>query len=414
MNNAKKSHKTTWRVRTIIAAIVSIAAMMVFPASAQAGKIIKTNTVQAGKTINNDVFLTGENPIVEGIINGDVFVFGSNLNIKGEVNGSVFAIAKKINLEGNISGNFYALSSGYIQKSGAQIERSLYLSGLSLLLEKDAKIGRDLNALTLSAGLRGDIARDTNATVGFFELLRLLRENVSQTITGIPSAYQFAQMNPRSITQNLENMPRRALTRMATPSTNSAFLQWLLTSLTALATFLIVGLLALCLLPKRFQTWVTEVQKKPFASAGYGAIVLVNGYLMPILLVALLTGAVLGLLYLSLPSLAWMLFWGVLGVFVATFSLFLISVAFLSKTIVAYWAGEFIFKKLAPQALEYKIFPLLLGLFIYVLLASIPYLGFFIGLVVTLLGLGSLWLARHQAQITVEAKAEVAPAVTAA
>lgn len=400
MSSAKKSPKMAWRTRLIITAIILIAVMMFFPASAQAGKILRTNTVQAGRVIENDVFLTGKNPLIEGTVNGDVFIFGADAIIKGDVNGSILVIAEKVSIEGDISGNVYVLSAGFIQKAESQIERSLYILSTSLILEKDSSIARDLNATTLSAGLRGEVGRDTKATVGFFELLRLLRESVRQSITGLPSADQFAHINPQRITSQLD-APRRALIRMAAPDTDSAFMQWLLTSSMALVAFLTVGLLSLWMLPTRFQTWVCKVEEKPLASAGYGAIVLVNGYLMPALLTALLGGAVLGLLYLSLPSLAWMVFWGVLGLSIALFSLFLISVTFLSKTIVAYLAGEFILSKFAPKALQYKVLPLLLGLLIYVPLASIRYMGFFVGLVVTLLGLGSLWLTRNQAQITV-------------
>ncbi|HIE25162.1 MAG TPA: hypothetical protein EYP74_04095 [Anaerolineales bacterium] len=407
MNNVKTLPKKIWRVSFIIAAMLSLAAILLSPASAQAKKIIKTNLVQVGKTIENDVFLTGENPLIEGTVNGDVFVFGSNLTIKGDVNGSVIAIAEKINLEGNISGNLYALTSGgYTQKTNAQIERSLYLFGLSLLLEKDAKIGRDLNALTLSAGLRGEIGRDTNATVGLFELLRLLNENLRQTITGIPAPEQFVQL--QRIPRDLGDAPRRALMRISAFQAKVPLQAWLLSSLTAFASFLIVGLLSLWMFPAWQKTWVHQLDEKPLASAGYGALVLINGYLMPILLVALLGGAVLGLLYISLPSLAWMLFWGILGLSVAIFSLFLVAVAFLSKTIVAYWVGEFILSKLVPKALQYKVLSLLLGLLIYVPLASIRYVGFFVGLVVTMLGLGTLWLTRNQAQIARDAEVESA------
>jgi len=409
MNNAEESPKRGWHVRAIITAAILVAVMLFFPTAAQAGKMLHTNAIQAGRTIENDVFLTGENPLVEGTVNGDVFVFGSDVEIKGDVNGSLFIIAKKVLLEGDVSGNVFVLSGGIVQKSESQIGRSLYAYGASLILEKDSSVARDLNAITLSAGLRGEIGRDTKATVGLFELLRILRESVQQTITGLPQRdLQIASNNHRL------DMPLRALVRMPAPVTESVFLAWLRTSLTALATFVIVGLFSLWMLPARFQSWVEEIQKKPLASAGYGAIVLINGYLMPILLVALLGGAVLGLLYISLPSLAWMLLWGVLGLSVALFSLFLITVAFLSKSIVAYWAGEFILSKLAPKAMQYKVLPLLLGLVVYVLLASIPYFGFFIGLVVTLLGLGPLWLTRHQAQITVEAEAESVPVAATA
>jgi len=399
------SSKKAWRVPLIIAAIL-FAAILLSPTVAQAQKILKTDSVHAGEIINNDVFLTGESTRVEGTVNGDVFVFGKDLLIEGDVNGSVFAISDKVQLEGSISNNLYALSGSYNQKSETEIERSLYFLGLSLVLEKDSIIGRDLNALTLSAGLHGDIARDTNATVGIFELFRLLKENVNTTITGIPSPDEFAQVATASIVRNLERAPQRALLRMPPAATSSSLAPWILAALAAFASFFVVGLVSLWLLPERFQIWVRKLEEKPLASAGYGAVVLINGFLMPILIVLLLGSAVLALIYLSLPSLAWMLFWGVLSLFIALFTLFLLVTTFVTKTIVAYWVGEFILSKLAPQSLRYKALPLLLGLLIYVPIASVPYLGFFVGLLVTLLGLGTMWLTRKQVEGTSGAASE--------
>ena len=173
MNNTTTSSKKAWRVPLIIAAIL-LAAILLSPTAAQAQKILKNDSVRAGQIIDNDVFLTGDNTRVEGTVNGDVFVFGKDLLIEGDVNGSVFAISDKIQLEGKVSNNLYAITGSYRQKSETKIERSLYFLGLSLVLEKDSIIGRDVNAISLSAGLRGDIGRDTNATVGLFELYRLL------------------------------------------------------------------------------------------------------------------------------------------------------------------------------------------------------------------------------------------------
>jgi hypothetical protein len=42
--------------------------------------------------------------------------------------------------------------------------------------------------------------------------------------------------------------------------------------------------------------------------------------------------------------------------------------------------------------MEHKLWPLLVGVALYVLLRSIPIMGWFIGGVVTLLGLGAVWL----------------------
>jgi hypothetical protein len=95
---------------------------------------------------------------------------------------------------------------------------------------------------------------------------------------------------------------------------------------------------------------------------------------------------------------------------VTLFTLFQVAITFLSKAIVAYLVGTFILSKIASHIMQYRILPLLLGLLIYVPLAAIPYLGTFIGLVVTLFGLGAIWLSRKQVSQPIAAVVETAPA----
>jgi uncharacterized membrane protein len=60
---------------------------------------------------------------------------------------------------------------------------------------------------------------------------------------------------------------------------------------------------------------------------------------------------------------------------------------------VAFLVGSLILKRLAPNSLQYKILPLLLGLLIYVLLAWLPYFGWVIAVLVNAIGLGAAWFA---------------------
>jgi uncharacterized membrane protein len=60
--------------------------------------------------------------------------------------------------------------------------------------------------------------------------------------------------------------------------------------------------------------------------------------------------------------------------------------------IVAYLTGYIILKPLAPQANEHKIVPFMIGLLIFILLVSIPILGFALRIIVTGIGLGATWV----------------------
>ena len=87
--------------------------------------------------------------------------------------------------------------------------------------------------------------------------------------------------------------------------------------------------------------------------------------------------------------------------------MFFIFVIYISKIIVAYLAGMLIVKALIPKTASYRIVPLLIGLVIYVLLASAPYIGWAIALISTLLGLGAVGVAfRDKRVMAIQESAE--------
>ena len=61
--------------------------------------------------------------------------------------------------------------------------------------------------------------------------------------------------------------------------------------------------------------------------------------------------------------------------------------------VVAYWAGVFLLKRLAPNAKMHRVVALLIGLLILVLLISIPLLGGVIWLLISMIGSGAVLLA---------------------
>jgi len=139
-----------------------------------------------------------------------------------------------------------------------------------------------------------------------------------------------------------------------------------------------------------------ELRQRPLASAGYGALVFVNGFLLSLLLGAVIVGIGLGLRALTLTSLAWA-FWGVtfssLGL---GFSLFIVSLVWLSKAIVAALVGIFILERAYPRALEYRGTAMTLGHLIYLPLCLIPVVGWVLALIISVLGLGAMFLSIRQ------------------
>jgi hypothetical protein len=87
-------------------------------------------------------------------------------------------------------------------------------------------------------------------------------------------------------------------------------------------------------------------------------------------------------------TIVWVGVLAVLAIFVA----FSLAVAYVSKIFVAYLGGRLLLARYKPEFAESKIWPLVIGLVIFVILAAIPWLGGLVSLVVVLFGLGALWL----------------------
>lgn len=91
--------------------------------------------------------------------------------------------------------------------------------------------------------------------------------------------------------------------------------------------------------------------------------------------------------------------WGIsLSLLSLFFWIFILFVSYLSKVIVAYRFGGWFLGRFMPRA-QRRVWSLLFGLVVFVLLAAIPYAGWALSLIVTFIGLGAvvvafLWISR--------------------
>ncbi len=70
-------------------------------------------------------------------------------------------------------------------------------------------------------------------------------------------------------------------------------------------------------------------------------------------------------------------------------------VALVTKMVVAFLVGKTVLDRLAPQTMEGRwgsAIALLVGVLIYEVIRAIPLLGFLVGILVTIVGLGAIYL----------------------
>ncbi len=402
-----------------------------------------TITIGKDEVIDDDLIITGQNVIVDGTINGDLVATGRTVIINGTVLGSVIASGQSITINGKIGGTLYSAGASLTLGSQAVVERNLFFGGYSLTTAAGSMVKRDGSIGGYQAILNGEIQRDLRAGVGALELNGIVGRNAAVDVgdpsttvapdfwrsfsdTNLPAAIQpglrvgtdakiagkLTYTSPVEQSSGIAAQPQGGVAYSA-PVVNQAggtaavvtaaqpqalVISWLWSRLRELITLLVVGGLALWLLPKLFQRVVTQVQATPMPATAWGFAVLILGYLAAMLAMGLLMVLIFGLGRLTLAGLAWGTFWVGTAGLSALFTFFTLLVVYGSKVVVAYPVGRWILQRfqgdaaVAPTGRQ-RGWPLFVGLLLYVLVVGIPYLGILVSVVVTLLGLGAMWLS---------------------
>jgi cytoskeletal protein CcmA (bactofilin family) len=412
--------------------------------------------VPAGQTIEDDVFLSAQNVSVDGTINGNLLAAGSTITINGTVNGDAFLVGQTLivtenatingnlflggyalQVKGKVTGSVFGGANNLTVSQNANIARNLYYGGYSIETQPGNVIGKDAYLGGYQAILGGEISRDLNFGGAALELNGKVDRNANLEI-GSPNPSGPNYFNPTMFQQpGMPPMPAMIaqglqigkaaqiggkLTYTSTVDQSSAIqaapaggivyqtpvpqqpqkpqpverrfpvLGWVFNFFRTLVTLLILGGLAVWLAPFLLRSTANQVENKPLPSAGYGFVTILAGYAaaFAVGLAILVFGILIALL--SLGGLSRTFFgigFSALAVIVTVFTLL---VSYGSKVVVSYLIGDLLMKKISPQASHHSIWAMVIGVVIYTLVRSIPFIGWLIGVAVTLVGVGAMWL----------------------
>jgi len=432
---------------TILGVIaLMLVGVMVFGFTGQAGAVEfdEDGLVGPEETIDDDLFIASDIVEIKGTVNGDVFATAGLVKIEGEVNGSVVALAQTILISGEINGSLYGGSSTITLESGASIARNLYYGGFNLNTEAGSTIDRDLLVGAYQALLSGSINRDVRAGVGALEVegtiggdviaevgsaeedqmpvyfggppgvdtivptgLRVsegadiggeLRyksaDNMNESIQITPGGgIEFRYDPPEVQETDLRNAGRVGLA--------SVIGKWIVKRIQVFFTLLLLGGLVIWQVPELLRKTAQNAEENVLPSAGYGLVSMVIVYLGAFLTAGLIIAAAVFFGAVTLGGLSKTILsvgFSSLGLVLAIFGLL---VSYLSKLVVCFLAGEFLLSKTLPDAAQGLAWPLVLGIFLYVLLRAIPVFGWMLGALITLIGLGAMWLVYRERQAPV-------------
>jgi hypothetical protein len=372
--------------------------------------------IAADEVIDDDLFLSGAYVEVRGTVNGDLFATGQEVIVTGEVGGSLMIAGRTLEVNGSIGGSVY--SGGYALTVGpeADIARNLYFGGYSLTAERGGAVGRSLYASGYQLLLDGAVANDVLVGAGALELNGSVggdvRGEVSEgdgapafmpefpgAVVPIPPGYrqgEGAEVGGQVDIKRVREADRRADRGGRGPGrVIMCGLRGIWRRVGEFLALLIVGGLLLYFVPDWVRRVGAPVREQPLPSTGWGLVVLVLFWIAVPVAVALLLvlSGILGLV--TLGQLFGSMF-GLGGALLAVaISLVSIVTDYAAKVIVAFVVGQLVLERLAPETQNGsagKAWALVAGVFAYEIIRAIPILGWLVGVVVTLCGLGALFL----------------------
>lgn len=133
--------------------------------------------VAPGERIEGGLFAAGETVTVEGEVDGDVFAFAERIAILGVVSGNVFALGETIDLSGEVQGSVFSAGER-IELNGA-VQRSVHAAARDIRIGESGNMGRDVSAAADRLEVEGRVARDLNAAVHELQLSGELGRDLS-------------------------------------------------------------------------------------------------------------------------------------------------------------------------------------------------------------------------------------------
>lgn len=388
-------------------------------------------SITVDATVHGDLIATGGEVVVNGVVEGDLWAAGGKVYVNGTVTDDVRIAGSDLQVgpNGRVGDDVFAAGFGFAAEPNSSLSSDVFVAGYQALL--NGQIGGNVKAALAGLEISGHITGDVEAQVSepdpefeqwsfFMRMwspympaqivgpgLRISDEaqidgqliytspvtvQIPEGAVSGPIVYQTPvpdEVEPPEV--QVPEVPAGALTLAGIVGW---FVRWILGMVRNFVTLLIIGVLILWLIPDWLKEAVRHWKEKPVHSLGWGAAALLaffvaipTLFLVMILLDVIVGLATLGGLIFPITGIIMV----VEGALVVGFSIIAI---YITKVVFSYLIGWLILKRTAPAVLDKAmgLVPLLIGLAIFTVVRSIPVLGSFFSFLVTIFGLGALWL----------------------
>lgn len=435
--------KTIYKFLSILSLLALLTLTFATPALAFDGRGGDKVTIKSDEIIEDDLYVTANEFVLDGTVKGDLIAFGRTITINGTVEGDLIAAGQVVIINGTVTDDARIAGAALQIGDNAVIGSDLVVGGASLEAQNGSTVEGELVFGTGQALLEGNVAGDVLAGTAALELGGTFGGNVdayvdvtdgtessppmSMYMTNVPISIPSVQPgltvdDNAKIAGNLKYTSTHDLpvpsgvvggdvsrsapeigpesTFTPPPTAAQKVGTWALDMLRTIITLILFGLLLGWLFPSFMKALPEKIKEQPWTSLGWGAIAWAAFFfgLLAIMLVMIFGGMVFG--FLTLGGVSGSIVWlGILALF-GSIVLFVLVTSYLTKIIVSEMMGKWILNRTSPALAEHKVWPMVIGVTVLILiiglfrfpLLPIGFFGWLINFTVILCGLGALWI----------------------
>lgn len=332
--------------------------------------------VKSDQTIDGNYFALAEQVEVAGTVNGDVIAAGGLVTISGSVAGDVIVAGGLVRIFGPVQGDIRVVA-GEVRVDSIVGRNATIFAG-TVELSKDAAIGEGLLIFAGTFDQRGTIAKNVRGAVGAANLNGKIGKDVWLKIV---EPEQFIIHENAWIGGDLNyNSPTMAkilsgatlfgeLNYQPFLKASTDWTSFFFTKFIWLISLILLGLIALWLIPKRVEKGIELLSDSFWQPLGWGLLLLFVTPVVILILAITIIGLPLALVLLAL---------------------YLLSIL-AAIIIVSTCLGEWLLKKLMRRHLRGVSlrWSMILGLLLFVILCSLPFIGWLLKVLLISAGLGA-------------------------
>lgn len=334
------------------------------------------------EVVNDNYFTYGNTITIDGTVNGDLMAFGNSVTVNGYVLGDVIAGGTTVTINGDVGGNIRV--AGNTVEINSKVERNVNAFGSSVTLGKDASVGWSFISGAGTTDLRGTVTGNVQSYGGDILLGNSIGNNTiitldpESTLTVISSAVldgdlTYSGENDADIDSGATitgEILHKISTEGVQKATNFLNSYWLLFKLIGLFAILFAGVIIVSFFPNKLRHLLDISRATPATTLLSGILTLLLTPLLIIILFISLIGVPVGLILTAFYMIA----------------------IYLSTVIVGSLIGQYVFRlfKKDTASRSSLFWSMMLGVTIFYAVANVPIIGWLIGLIGAIWGLGTI------------------------